>query len=256
MAEEEKKKKKPFYKKWWVWLIVIILAIGIFGSSGDDEVADGPEKVESEETEEESEEEKEEDVENTEFGVGDKVKLDGQVVEVTEVEKSKGDNLGLNGEEEVGKGTEKGENEKNEKETEEEKEEEVENTEFCVGDKVKLDGQVVEVTEVKKSQGDDFETPSEGNEFVIVHVAIENNGEDEISYNPFNFKMKNSDGQIEDEGMLMVDSDTSLSAAYLAPGGNVSGTLSFEQPKDDDGLELISEPGFWGTDEVVFNLSK
>src|SRR5699024_8017247 len=149
MAEEEKKKKKPFYKKWWVWLIVIILAIGIFGSSGDDEVADGPEKVESEETEEESEEEKEEDVENTEFGVGDKVKLDGQVVEVTEVE---------------------------------------------------------------KSQGDDFETPSEGNEFVIVHVAIENNGEDEISYNPFNFKMKNSDGQIEDEGMLMVDSDTSLSS--------------------------------------------
>ncbi len=193
MAKEEKK-KKPFYKKWWVWLIVIIVIIA-FASAGDDddEVADGPEKVESEETEGETEEEKEEDIENTEFGVGEKVKLDGQVVEVTEVE---------------------------------------------------------------KSQGDDFESPSEGNEFVIVHVAIENNGEDEISYNPFNFKMKNSDGQIEDEGMLIVDSDTSLSSGDLAPGGNVSGTLSFEQPKDDDGLELIFEPGFWGTDEIVFNLSK
>src|SRR5699024_2601792 len=197
MAEEEKKKKKPFYKKWWGWLIVTLLAIGIFGSRGGDEVADGPEKVESEETEEGTEEE-----------------------------------------------------------SEEEKEEDVENTEFGVGDKVKLDGQGVEVTEVEKSQGDDFETPSEGNEFVIVHVAIENNGEDEISYNPFNFKMKNSDGQIEDEGMLMVDSDTSLSSGDLAPGGNVSGTLSFEQPNDDDGLELIFETGFWGTDEVVFNLSK
>src|SRR5690625_5646063 len=93
MAEEEKKKKKPFYKKWGVCLMVIIWAIGIFGSSGDDELADGPEKVESEKTEEESEEEKEEDVENTEFGVGDKVKLDGQVVEVTEVEKSQGDDF-------------------------------------------------------------------------------------------------------------------------------------------------------------------
>src|SRR5690625_1063475 len=93
MAEEEKKKKKQFYKKCYVWLIVNILAIDIFGSSDDDEVADGPEKVESEETEEESEEEKEEDVENTEFGVGDKVKLDGQVVEVTEVEKSQGDDF-------------------------------------------------------------------------------------------------------------------------------------------------------------------
>lgn len=190
---EEKKKKKPFYKKWWVWLIVIILAIGIFGSSGDDEAADGPEKVESEDNEAQTEEEKEEEIEDAEFGIGDKVKLDGQVVEVTEVE---------------------------------------------------------------KSQGDDFEKPSEGKEFVIVHVSIENNGEEEISYNPFNFKMKNSDGQIEDEGFIMVDSDTSLSSGDLAPGGNVSGTLSFEQPKDDDGLELIFEPGFWGTDEITFNLSK
>src|SRR5699024_8556670 len=98
-------------------------------------------------------------------------------------------------------------------------------------------------------------TPSEGNEYVIVHVTIENNGEDKISYNPFNFKMMNSNGQIEDQGLIMVDSDTSLSSGELAPGGNVSGTLSFEQPIDDDGLKLIFEPSFWGTDEIIFNIS-
>jgi len=195
---EEKKKKKPFYKKWWVWLIVIILAIGIFGSSGDDEASDGPEKVESEEAEE---------------------------TESDETEES------------------------------EDEEEAIEDAEFGVGEKVKLDGQVVEVTEVEKSQGSDFDTPSDGNEYVIVHVSIENNGEDDISYNPFNFKMKNSNGQIEDQGLITVDSDTSLSSGDLAPGGNVSGTLSFEQPKDDEGLQLIFEPGFWGTDEIIFNLN-
>lgn len=141
------------------------------------------------------------------------------------------------------------------KQDEETKEEEIEDTEFGVGEKVELDGQVVEVTEVEKSQGDDFEKPAEGNEFVIVHVSIENNGDDEISYNPFNFKMKNSNGQIEDQGLIIIDSDTSLSSGDLAPGGNVSGTLSFEQPIDDDGLQLIFEPGFWSTDEIVFNLS-
>lgn len=134
-------------------------------------------------------------------------------------------------------------------------EEQIEDKEFNVGEKVKLDGQVIEVTKVEKSQGGDFETPSEGKEYVIVHVSIENNGDDEISYNPFNFKMKNSNGQIEDEGFIMVDSDTSLSSGDLASGGNVSGTLSFEQPIDDDGLQLIFEPSFWGTDEILFNIS-
>src|SRR5699024_3597255 len=143
----------------------------------------------------------------------------------------------------------------NEESKEESKEEEIENTEFEVGEKVELDGQMVEVTKVEKSQVNDFDTPSDGNEFVIVHVSIENNGDEEISYNPFNFKMQNSNGQIEDMGLITVDNDTALSSGDLAPGGNVSGTLSFEQPKDDDGLKLIFEPGFWSTDEIVFNVS-
>lgn len=138
---------------------------------------------------------------------------------------------------------------------EESKEEEIENTEFAIGEKVELDGQVVEVTEVEKSDGDEFEKPSDGKEFVIVHVSIENNSDDEISYNPFNFKMKNSNGQIEDSGFTIIDSDTALSSGDLAPGGNVSGTISFEQPKGDDELQLIFEPGFWDTDKIVFNIS-
>ena len=35
--EEKAKIKKPFYKRWWVWAIVVVLAIGMFGSSGDTE---------------------------------------------------------------------------------------------------------------------------------------------------------------------------------------------------------------------------
>jgi|SRR5690625_4233666 len=133
-------------------------------------------------------------------------------------------------------------------------EDEIENKEFGVGEKVELDGQVVEVTEVEKSEGNEFDKPAEDNEYVIVHVSIENNSDEEISYNPFNFKMKNSNGQIEDQGLITIDNDTSLSSGELAPDGNVSGTLSFEQPKDDDGLQLIFEPGFWDTDQITFNL--
>ncbi|HLR43077.1 MAG TPA: DUF4352 domain-containing protein [Pseudogracilibacillus sp.] len=134
-------------------------------------------------------------------------------------------------------------------------EENIENTEFGVGEQVKLDGQVVEVTKVEKSDGDELERPSDGKEFVIVHVSIENHSDDEISYNPLDFRMKNSDGQIEDQGITMIDSDTALSSGELSPDGNVSGTLSFEQPIDDEGLQLIFEPSFWSEDKIVFNLS-
>ncbi|MBP1971650.1 hypothetical protein J2Z83_003802 [Virgibacillus natechei] len=127
-------------------------------------------------------------------------------------------------------------------------------TEFDVGEQAELDEQVVTVTNVEKSQGSDFDQPSEGNEYVIVEVEIENHSDETISYNPYNFKMQNSDGQIEDIGIITVDSDTSLSSGDLASGGNVSGTLSFEQPIDDEELQLIFEPGFWSGEQIKFNL--
>ena len=43
--EEKAKAKKPFYKRWWVWAIVIVLAIGMFGSSGDTETKDNDQQT-------------------------------------------------------------------------------------------------------------------------------------------------------------------------------------------------------------------
>src|SRR5690625_5549955 len=132
--------------------------------------------------------------------------------------------------------------------------EEEEKTEFDIDEKVELDNLLVQVTDVEKSDGDDFDKPKEGNEFVIVHVSIENNGDEEVSYNPLDFKMKNSNGQIEDSTFTTIDSDSSLSSGELAPEGNVSGTIAFEQPIDDEELQLIFEASFWSDKEIIFNL--
>lgn len=96
----------------------------------------------------------------------------------------------------------------------------------------------ITVTKVEKSSGSAFDTPKDGMEYVIVHVKIQNNGKEKISYNPFDYKMLNSKGQIVDHGFITVDSDTALDSGELAPGGEVEGTISFEQPKDDAGLVL------------------
>ncbi|PSL46964.1 uncharacterized protein DUF4352 [Salsuginibacillus halophilus] len=111
------------------------------------------------------------------------------------------------------------------------------------------------VENVEFSQGNDFDNPSEGDEFVIVEVTMNNEGEDTISYNPFHFSIQNSQGNITDQTFTTVDSDTSLSSGELAPGGTVTGTIPFEAPVDDPELELIFEPSFWSADEVRINLN-
>lgn len=136
-------------------------------------------------------------------------------------------------------------------------EESVEDVEFGIGENVELDGQVVTVTDVEFSNGVEFDEPSEGNEYVIVHVTIDNNSDEEISYNPFNFRMENSKGQIESMGLITIDNDTSLSSGELRPEGSVSGTISFEEPIDNEGLKLLFEPSFWSEGkEIVFDLNK
>lgn len=151
---------------------------------------------------------------------------------------------------EVQEGTE----ETTEEGTEEETEPEEEKEEFKTNEKIEFEGRVFEVTDIEYSNGSDFDKPKDGMEYVIVSVLIENNSDKELSYNPYDFKMQNSQGQIESKAFTIIDRDTSLSSGKLAPGGNVSGTVVWEQPKDDDGLKLIFEPSFWSGKRVTVEL--
>lgn len=128
-------------------------------------------------------------------------------------------------------------------------------TEFGVNEEIEFENRIIEVTDIEYSQGGDFDTPKDGMEYVIVTVSITNNSDDELSYNPFHFKMQNSNGQIESQTFTIVDSDTSLSSGDLASGGNVSGTIAFEQPVDDPDLKLIFEPSFWTNKRVTIDLN-
>jgi len=92
-------------------------------------------------------------------------------------------------------------------------------------------------------------------EYVIVTVNIKNNSDDKISYNPLDYKMQNSKGQITDMTFTTVDSKTALSSGELAAGGEVEGTVTFEQPKDDAGLVLIYQSNFFNDNEIIkFNI--
>ena len=110
---------------------------------------------------------------------------------------------------------------------------------YAIGQAANVDGCEMTVTNVEKSTGGEYDKPqSDANEFVIVTVSIANKGKKNLPYNPFYFKMQNSQGQITDTTFTTVAQSTALNSGELAPGGTVSGTVVFEQPKDDAGLVL------------------
>ncbi len=110
---------------------------------------------------------------------------------------------------------------------------------YSVGQAANVDDCEMTLTTVEKSAGGEYDKPQkDGCEFVIVTVTIKNNGKDNLSYNPFYFKMQNSQGQITDMTFTTIDQSTALNSGDLAPGGSVSGTVVFEEPKDDTGLIL------------------
>lgn len=109
---------------------------------------------------------------------------------------------------------------------------------YAIGEAVKSSDATVTVTKVEKSQGSEYDKPKSGMEWVIATVTITNSGTGEISYNPYDFKMQNSKGQITDGTFAMVNQDTALQSGSLASNGSITGTLIFEQPKNDKALVL------------------
>ena len=132
-----------------------------------------------------------------------------------------------------------------------------EQTTFGVNQPVKKDNIELTVTKVEKSNGSEYDKPKSGMEFVIVTVKYKNAGSsDTISYNPFDFKMKNGKGQITDETFTTVNQDSALSSGNLAPGGEIEGSIAFEQPKGDKELVLQYTGNIFKTDsEIDFKLN-
>lgn len=120
-----------------------------------------------------------------------------------------------------------------------------------VGDVTKLGDREFIVNSVKRSGAFGYNTPKSGKEYVIVNVTIRNLGKDEISYNPFDFKVQDANGAQESETFASLDD--SLNSGTLAPGGKVTGSMPFEVPIGDKAL-LIFQPSFWSSQRVVVDL--
>lgn len=126
--------------------------------------------------------------------------------------------------------------------------------EYAVGDTVEHKGIKLTVLEVKKSQGGEYDTPKDGKEYVVVTVKYDNSSDKDLSYNPFDFKLLNSDGQKTEAEFTGFLQNTQLESGNLAAGGTVTGDLAFEAPVGDEGLYLIYTSNMFSSDEVKIKL--
>ncbi len=125
-------------------------------------------------------------------------------------------------------------------------------TEFNVGEEIKLGDNILKVNSVERRAQIGYSTPDSGKEFVLVNVTIRNAGQSDISYNPYDFRIQDSNGNQTDHAWASLDDR--LSSGSLASGGHVTGTVPFETPRGDQGLKLLFEPSFWSEERIVINL--
>jgi|SRR5947209_7034845 len=118
-----------------------------------------------------------------------------------------------------------------------------------VGQSITVDGVACTLVSAKPLAGDQFTKPKPGNEFIVVHVKLNNTSSDEKDYNPFDFHVKSGSGNITTEEVIPPSTYTGnneLNSGKLAAGGTVEGDLIFQVPKGDHKAQLTWQPSFFG----------
>jgi len=126
---------------------------------------------------------------------------------------------------------------------------------YALGEEVKLKDNVLIVTGISKNSGIEWDKPKDGQEFIVVNVTLKNGGDDEISYNPYDFSIQNSQGQITNTTFTTIDKTTALHTGKLAPKGEISGTIVFQEPINDSSLILKYKASIFSDSEIKVKLN-
>lgn len=127
--------------------------------------------------------------------------------------------------------------------------------EYKITEPASLDGYTVTVDSVQRNYiANEYLTPESGKEFVAVTVTITNTRDSEGSYNTYNFEVEDSNGVRQTEAYA--GNEGGLNSGSLAPGGTVSGILTYEVPAGDSGLKLIYKPNMFSDKNITVNLGE
>ncbi|MEX1447800.1 DUF4352 domain-containing protein [Enterococcus sp. C76] len=127
--------------------------------------------------------------------------------------------------------------------------------EYHVGDTVSYKGYEIKVNSVNYSDGNEYEIPDTGKQYVIMNVTITNNTGEKQSYNPYDFKL-NANGNATDVDELVTDdiAKDELHSGDLDNGASVTGNL-VGQADPNAKLKLQYETSIWNDKTVDISLN-
>ena len=125
---------------------------------------------------------------------------------------------------------------------------------FGVGETAELKGVSVTLVGVTESTGSTYNTPTDGNVFVLCEFEIANQSDKEINVS----SMMSFEAYCDDYtctfslGALMEKGNKNQLAGTVAAGKKFNGVVGYEVPADWQELEIVFTPDFWSGKDITF----
>lgn len=125
---------------------------------------------------------------------------------------------------------------------------------FRVGETAELKGVRVTLVDVTESTGSTFNTPTDGNVFVLCEFAIANDSDREINVSSaMSFEAYCDDYTCTFSlGALLEKGNQNQLDGTVAPGKKFNGVIGYEVPTDWKELEIRFTPDFWSGKDITF----
>jgi hypothetical protein len=128
---------------------------------------------------------------------------------------------------------------------------------FGVGETAELNGISVKFDSCTESNGSQFNTPDDGNVFLLCEFSIDNQSDKDIAVSSiasFNAYVDDYSTNLSISATIATDK-TQLDGA-IAAGKKMTGVVGYEVPKDWKEIEIRFTPDFWSGNEITFIADK
>lgn len=139
-----------------------------------------------------------------------------------------------------------------------EKEVKEEKTIFSIGETAEMNDVQITMMSYEESTGSEFNTPSEGNVFVLVNFEIANNSDSELLVSSMaSFEAYADDYALNYSLSALLDKqDSTQLDGTVASGKKMNGWIGYEVPADWKNLEIHFTDNVWSSNKFIFNISK
>lgn len=129
---------------------------------------------------------------------------------------------------------------------------------FTVGETAEMNDIQVTMTDYEESSGSEYNTPADGNVFVLINFEIANNSDGELNVS----SMMSFEAYADDYALnyslnaLLENEDANQLDGTIAQGKKMNGVVGYEVPADWSELEIHFTDNVWDDNKFVFTLTK